>query len=127
MKKVKVRFNLGLGKNYMKWKIEIPGFSPIYLDPGMTQLKMEECTVKNQRKTAEKIFQGAHKTVCAWILCDRILIDTPGTYPVGNTQLSYNPRVQPNWLCAHEIVDNHVYNNITTNGKNLFVELQNIS
>ena len=133
MKLIKVRFNLGAGVNYMKWKIDIPGESSKYIDPAAVQLRMTGCTVKNQKSTASKIHQGAHKSVCAWILCHEITILTnldsvPSITQLKNFEpLSYNPRVQPNWLCGGKNVDNESYDNIVSMDKNLFVELKNIS
>jgi hypothetical protein len=93
---------------------------------------MTGCTVKNQPGTANKIHQGANKSVCAWILCNEISIltdmDAPSITQLKNfEQLSYNPRVQPNWLCGGENVDGEYYDNIVSMGKTLFVELKNIS
>jgi hypothetical protein len=101
MKKIKVRFNLGAGKHYMKWKIEGP-LGVEYHDPNLVQLVMNNCQLKNNKKTAQKIFDGTHKTVCAWVLCDSVSInylDTPH-YEVlhGLNQIKYNPRISPNWM-----------------------------
>ena len=124
MKKIKVRFNLGLGKNYMKWKIDIPGEKAMYLHPHMVQLRMTRCTLRNSPATAAKIYAGAHKTVCAWILCDQLEIIDPGQYPAaGTTQLSYNPRTQPNWMAGAAIVDNGTFESITTEGRKLFTNI----
>jgi len=132
MKSIKVRFNLGPGVNYMKWKIDIPGQPARYISPEAVQLRMTGCTVKNQKSTASKIHQGANKSVCAWILCNEISIltdiDAPSITQLKNfEQLSYNPRVQPNWLCGGNNVDGESYDNIVSMGKTLFVELKNIS
>jgi hypothetical protein len=132
MKSIKVRFNLGAGENYMKWKIDIPGEPARYINPDAVQLRMTGCTVKNQKSTASKIHQGANKSVCAWILCNEISIltdlDAPSITQLKNfEQLSYNPRVQPNWLCGGNNVDGESYDNIVSMGKTLFVELKNIS
>jgi hypothetical protein len=132
MKSIKVRFNLGAGVNYMKWKIDIPGQPARYVSPEAVQLRMTGCTVKNQKSTASKIHQGANKSVCAWILCNEISIltdlDAPSITQLKNfEQLSYNPRVQPNWLCGGNNVDGESYDNIVSMGKTLFVELKNIS
>ena len=100
MTKIKVRFNLGAGKHYMKWKIEGP-LGVEYHDPNLVQLVMDNCQLKNNKKTAQKIFDGTHKVVCAWILCDSISInylDTPNNEVLhGLNQIKYNPRVSPNW------------------------------
>ena len=132
MKSIKVRFNLAAGKNYMTWKIDIPGQPARYVSPDAVQLRMTGCTVKNQKSTASKIHQGANKSVCAWILCNEIDILADLRIPSvrqlkDHEQLSYNPRVQPNWLCGGQNVDGASYDNIVSMGKTLFVELKNIS
>jgi len=53
-KKIKVRFNLGKGKNYMKWKLEFPTHSEYY-SPEDYNLALFGCQLKNHKKTAEKI------------------------------------------------------------------------
>lgn len=134
MKQIKVRFNLGAGANYMKWKVEIPGQPVRYISPDVVQLRMTGCTVKNQPGTAKKIHQGANKTVCAWILCDQISIltdlsmDSPSITQLKEfEQLSYNPRVQPNWLCGGVNVDGESYDTVVSSGKNLFAHIKSIS
>ena len=132
MKRIKVRFNLGAGENYMKWKIDIPGEEARYVSPDAVQLRMTGCTLRNSPATAAKIHAGANKSVCAWILCDEISIltdlDTPSITQLKNfEQLSYNPRVQPNWLCGGANVDGESYDRLVSLGKKLFVELKNIS
>ncbi len=102
MKSIKVRFNLGKGPNYMKWKVQYPDGTSVYYSPTDTQLVMHNCILKNNRKTADKIMNGQHKTVCAWILCDSIDIkkdsfDAYDNDPM-NIRISYNPRVNPYWV-----------------------------
>jgi len=102
MKRIKVRFNLSRGKNYMKWKIEYPSGEVEYCSPTDTQLIMKTCQLKNNRKTAEKIFNGEHKTVCAWILCEdiEVRLDKFVAYDnnPSNLRLRYNPKIEPNWI-----------------------------
>lgn len=100
-KRIKVRFNLGKGPNYMKWKIQYPTGAVEYASPTSTQLVMKGCTLKNSKKTAERIYNGQHKTVCAWILCDSIEVKYGGFEPYDTYNcptLKYNPRVEPNWV-----------------------------
>ena len=101
-KRIKVRFNLSAGKNYMKWKIEYPDKSPEYYDPKEVQITMRGCQLRNQKTTARKIFDGAHKTVCAWVLCDRVYIRSNKEHynPIEEdaTQVKYNPRKHPYWF-----------------------------
>jgi hypothetical protein len=96
--KIKVRFNLGRGKNYMKWKIESKT-GVEYHSPTDVQLKMYGCQLKNNRKTAEKIFNGENKDVCAWVLCDAIDIKFNNFEKVWvKDRVRYNPRKFPHWV-----------------------------
>lgn len=116
----KVRFNLGKGKNYMKWKIEGPeGVS--YYDPDEIQIVMHECQLKNQQKTALKILAGAHKTVCAWVKCTSVEIQEPNTVSWDSfINLNYNPRVFPHWFINNgENIDGMVLKQVVSVGKKL--------
>ena len=112
MKKIKVRFNLGRGKNYMKWKVERPE-GVEYYSPCDVQLVMSGCQLKNNRKTAEKIFNGMNKNVCAWVLCDAIDIKYEKFDKVWfKDKLSYNPRKQPYWCWNGFEADNELFKKI---------------
>ena len=120
--KIKVRFNLGRGKNYMKWKVEYNGKSEYY-SPDEYNLFLYGCQLKNSRKTADKIHQGANKSVCAWVLCDTILLGKNVALPEGNTRLTYNPRVQPNWLAGAAVADDLHFEQIWSDGRKLFTKI----
>ena len=66
----KVRFHLAKGKFYKCWQVTSPNGDKDYYDPETHNLFMWGCNLRNQRKTAEKIHSGEHKTVCAWVECD---------------------------------------------------------
>ena len=121
----KVRFNLGKGKNYMKWKVEGPE-GATYYSPDEVQIVMHECQLKNQKKTAEKILEGAHKTVCAWVRCTSVDIQQPSAISWDNvTQLKYNPRVLPHWFINEgENADGMVVEKITSVGRKLVGNLK---
>jgi thymidylate synthase len=126
MKRIKVRFNLSRGKNYMKWKIEYPSGEVEYCSPTDTQLIMKTCQLKNNRKTAEKIFNGEHKSVCAWILCEdiEVMYDKFKQLDVdpSNIQLKYNPRITPNWVLNKMTdADGFKFNEIGTVDYKLYV------
>lgn len=113
-KKIKVRFNLGRGKNYMKWKIESSS-GVEYHYPAEVQLIMKGCQLKNNRKTAEKIFNGMNKDVCAWVLCDSIEIRHDNFTKVWvKDKLSYNPRKNPYWVFNGFEADNEKFAKIVT-------------
>lgn len=117
----KVRFNLGAGKNYMKWKVEGPE-GVAYYYPDEVQIVMNDCQLKNQRKTAEKILDGAHKTVCAWIKCGSLTIKTDKVFNEESAlQLKYNPRVLPHWFIDEaQNVDSMTATLIFSSGRKLF-------
>jgi hypothetical protein len=96
-KKIKVRFNLGRGENYMKWKVEYPNGYSKYFTPTENQLILKGCQLKNSRTTALKILRGEHKVVCAWVLCDEIEIIQDNFIQDNQQQVKYNPRVLPYW------------------------------
>ena len=114
MKRIKVRFNLGRGANFMKWKIQYPNGVVEYYTPSEVQLVMKGCQLRNHKGVAQKIFEGGEKVVCAWVLCDSIEISTSKFLQLDTYchKIKYNPRVQPNWLLNGEIVDNQKYDEI---------------
>jgi len=67
-----------------------------------------------QSSFAKKIFDGGNKTVCAWVLCDEVVINTSEFLQLDTYchKFKYNPRVQPNWLLGGEVVDNNHYDTI---------------
>ena len=108
MKRIKVRFNLGKGKNFMKWKVQYPNGNVEYHNPTEVQLVMKDCQLRNHKKTAEKIFKGGEKVVCAWVLCEEIEIRKTNfaQWDLICDRIKYNPRVQPNWILNGAVVDN---------------------
>lgn len=118
---LKVRFHLGKGINYKKWQITSDK-KVEYLDPETTNLKLINCKLKNKRNIAEKIFQGQHKTVCAWIECEKIEISssTEKTY-----QIFYNPKIAPFWRDQeNNDLDDRQFEILCTQGNQVFSSLQ---
>lgn len=121
-RRIKVRFNLGRGENYKKWKVSYPDGTTMYYTPDGVSLQMTGCTLKNQKSTAQKIHAGADKTVCAWVLCESLEIS--GVIfgrAMEAVHIQYNPRATPNWLCDGSIVDNQNYRFLFTNSNKLFI------
>jgi len=120
MARIKVRFNLGKGINYMKWKVQYPNGVVEYHNPSEVQLILKGCQLRNHKGVAKKIFDGANKTVCAWVLCEDIeIVKLTTNYIKLFTQfdlmfdrLKYNPRVKPNWILNGDIVDNEFIHSI---------------
>lgn len=129
-KRIKVRFNLSKGKNYMKWKVEYPSGEVSYYHPTDIQLVMKKCQLKNNRVAADKIYNNqTHKVVCAWILCEDIDVKFDGFTAYDTMRLDrlkYNPRKLPYWVMddgyRHPIcVDGVKINEIATVDYKLFL------
>jgi len=121
MKSSKIRFNLGRGKNYLKWKIERPGQKTEYIDPNEVQLVLRNCVLKNNQTSAQDIYNGAHKKVCAWVLCESVEIKNDDFSSHSENQIKYNPRIQPNWLLNDVDVDNEKFDTIVSDNRRLFL------
>ena len=116
-----VRFNLGAGENFMKWKIQKGNVSDYY-EPSEVLIIMEGCKLVNQQGTAQKIFDGANKTVCAWVECDNVrVIPKAVTSNESSDKVSYNPRVTPHWTLNGEIVDKQEFQWLFTAGREVRV------
>ena len=123
MASIKVRFNLGRGANYMKWKVSFPDGNTEYYSPTDVQLVLNNCQIKNYKSAAKKIFEGGTKVVCAWILCEDITIRTDGfnQSDVKGQRLRYNPRIDPNWVTDGINVDNMKFNRIESVDYGLYI------
>ncbi len=116
MRKTKVRFNLGRGENYMKWKVEWPD-GCVYLDPERFSLVMSGCKLHSNRASAERIYNGEAKRVCAWILCDSVEISEMNANE--GEKISYNPRIEPNWVYQGTDVDGMKFDSLVTSGRSV--------
>lgn len=95
-RKFKIRYHLGRGENYMKWRVEdITTKTVDFYDTDGFSMLAVGVKLHNQPATADKIHSGANKTVCAWIMASKVMFN-PARQPKG-IQVSYNPRVSPNW------------------------------
>jgi hypothetical protein len=120
---IKVRFNLGTGENFRKWQVTLPNGTVKYYEPSEVQLVMFGCFLRNQKGTAQKIFGGANKTVCAWVECQGVDIRGVGFVKVEDgeyKEISYNPRVTPNWDSEGENVDGTDVGMMVSDGRKLY-------
>lgn len=111
----------------MKWKVEFPDNSVLYCDPDGVEITMGDCILKNRKSTADKIYNGANKSVCAWILCKTLNINVNPKlskikdYVTDDTErVRYNPKVKPNWLIGDEVSDGKKLDEIRSIGKSLY-------
>lgn len=123
MSKIKVRFNLSRGVNYMKWKVVLSDGTVSYHNPDNIQLVMSGCQLKNNEKTSLKIFGGENKSVCAWILCESLEIKTDNFTPGNIDSIKYNPRELPYWNYQTKNMDGSFIREIYSFGKKIFVKV----
>lgn len=115
----KVRFHLGRGENYMKWQVKDFAGSVEYYDPEKTNFILFNCTLKNNKKVAKEIYQGSNKTVCAWILCEKIIFEP---CVVEGKEIRYNPRKNPFWTDGSIDLDNKKFRIIQSRSRKLFAQ-----
>jgi len=123
MTKYKVRFNLGRGsERYRKWQIKDGNGDVTHYEPEDVTLVMSGARLHNSPKTALKIFEGAHKTVCAWVECDWVdVVDTKAIVGTKDYHIRYNPRMSPHWNIDDENVDGSEYDLIYSSGRELYI------
>jgi hypothetical protein len=119
----KVRFHLAKGKNYMHWQVlDTDTNERRYYNPNKYQLVLYGCYLHNNKKTAQKIFDGANKSVCAWVQCEEVIVSTITDDEVGD-MLQYNPRDIPFWTnIKGEDLDKTEYKIIKSVKNKLYVQ-----
>lgn len=95
MYKYKIRYHLANGEHKNHWQVKDKNNSVDYIDPICNTLVLEDCKLVNQKCTANRIFRGSAKSVCAWIECRSYLV-VPKTY-TNKLLFRYNPKVCPYW------------------------------
>lgn len=117
----KFRFNLGRGKNYLKWKVIGPSGEVYYLSPELYNIRLHNCTLKNRSKSANKIYNGSHKFICAWIECESIEFNDSEELISDFEKISYNPRINPYWVNGiGENIDGLFFEELTTNNNKIY-------
>ena len=81
---------------------------------------MYECYLHNSVATSTKIFKGANKSRCAWIVCDNYKIIDPISDTSRLPEITFNPRVCPNYMCEGDNVDKTEIFEIVTKDYRLF-------
>lgn len=119
----KVRFHLAKGKNYMNWQVAGHG-SVFYFDPIQTQLILHNCSLYNNSKISNKIFNGTNKIVCAWVYCEDFQLN-PYSLEICTDSLKnirYNPRINPNWILDGKNIDGMNFSCLVTKYNKLYVK-----
>jgi hypothetical protein len=119
-KMFKIRFHLGAGENFGKWQIKKPDGTVEYVDPEMHDILMWKGTLKNRKATAQKILDGAHKAVCAWIECEDYNICQNMSMPNYWGEIKFNPKKCNHWTNEqYGDLDGKTYTIIYSYGKQL--------
>jgi hypothetical protein len=117
----RVRFNLGRGVNYKKWKIlNIKSKEILIIDPFEKQLELVDCKLINNKKAANNIFNGHNKYVCSWIECKNVNIIELETSIFK--EVSYNPKIAPNWVnSVGEDIDFKTFSKLVTKNNKVYI------
>lgn len=121
--KIKVRFHLAKGLNYQRWQIRTQD-NVEYYDPEDWTLEMRNATLRNRRKTAERIRMGENKTVCAWVECDQLKATPSRNHAAPDAQemVMYNPRKEPHWTNIEGAdLDDSEYSKLVTYGRLIII------
>lgn len=116
----KIRFHLARGKHYQHWQIRDMKTKEVhYIAPEACRINLLDCKLISNRSIAEKIYDGANKSVCGWILCRDCMVNMRSRYDwVADDLLIYNPRYQPYWTdLAGNCLDGAEYDSLELIGK----------
>lgn len=118
----KLRFNLGKGENFMKWKLTYPDKTSVYLDPNETTIMMMGCELVNRKTTAKRIHAGENKTVCAHIKAEEVSVFDITSKPSKDlAEVAYNPRIKPHWRDEyHNDLDGLKFAALITHGNKVY-------
>lgn len=124
----RLRFHLGAGPYFMYWQVRIRD-EVQYYNPNEVIIRAYNCTLRNRPNVARQIFEGANKTVCAWIDCEFIDISPKEENPpelCRSAQIYFNPKNNPFWTIGGEFYgknfDGKFIPSIMTLGKSVFTD-----
>lgn len=124
-RKFKVRFNLGRGQGYMKWKVIDDEGNYQLFNPEEGSIYMKNCKLVNKKSGAKKIFKGANKFVVAWIECEdfKFIKEDKIINLLDSVQVKYNPRLNPYWTICGQDYDNGEFSILHTVGREVFFNI----
>lgn len=121
-----VRFHLGAGEHYKHWQVKSKD-EVLYYNPKQYYFLLHNCTLKNKRGTAEKVFSTQKRDVCGFVRCEdwELFEFTPYydmNYEYGD-ELMYDPKIAPYWRKENDpsIYDDLQYTRLITFGRRIFV------
>lgn len=119
---LKARFHLGKDSNtdgtsrFMNWRIEDTITKEVTFYPQTTCFEFKGAYLRNRQSGANKIFNGAHKEIVAWIECKEARVKDCDDLA---TKVSYNPRISPHWMHMGQIVDKTHHPRLITKGSSV--------
>lgn len=116
----KVRFHLAAGCHYQQWQIRY-GSHVCYFKPEEVALRLVKCKLRNRPKTAKAIFDGAHKTVCAWVEAQEVDF-LPYYHGTLDSPIFFNPKKCVHWTNENgDNLDNAHFDTLLTHGRRLIL------
>jgi hypothetical protein len=95
------------------------GSNDIFVDPSKFSIKMQNCYIHNSVARSAKIHSGdIHKERCAWVACSSFEIVKRVDAVDG--EVSFNPRIAPNFMHNGVNVDKQTFTNLITFGTQIF-------
>ncbi len=95
------------------------GSQDIFVDPSKFSIKMQNCYIHNSVARSAKIHSGdIHKERCAWVACDSFEIVE--RVEVADGEVSFNPRVSPNFIHNGVSADKQTFSSLITLGTQIF-------
>lgn len=122
------RFKVHLGKGlYYGWfqLKSLKTGETHYIKPDVECIALFNCKLKNRKKTAQKIFDGASREVCAWIECEWFELVTKkqavSVLTDDAVKISYNPKNAP-FFCDQDgrDIDGTFFDRVVSIGKDVF-------
>jgi hypothetical protein len=119
--KYKIRFHLAQGVNFQKWQIRSSDGEVQFYEPSEVTIFMHGCKLHNNTNMAQKIFDGAHKEVCAWVEAEDVTVVMIPTKNImdTSTRVLYNPKVSINWRREGKNVDGESYQELFTSNRHI--------
>jgi hypothetical protein len=96
------------------------GSKDVFIDPTKQSIEMYDCYLHNSVARAIKIHSGEiYKERCSWISCESYEI-ADKTSPISDDEITYNPRVSPNWMQGSNNVDKQTFDCLVTDGTRIY-------
>lgn len=119
MKRYLLRFHLGFGKNYFKWRLEDRQNNKVEFLDDTRNFILYGCRLKNNKNSAEKIFNGSNKIVCSFVEFD--YYEEAETIE-GTSPILYNPRIAPYWRLDGKDVDGLKFEKLYTFERRIYLK-----